>query len=446
MKFLGTLLMAASGLAGAGGDLLDAVQADQQDIIASMLRAGANPNAANRYGITPLWMAATNGSTAVTQMLLKAGADATAKLPHGETALMTASRTGKPEVIRLLLEAGADPNARETSQGETGLMWAAGENHPEAIETLIKGGADPNQHAKALDLAPMKWMQVGMVDTPLPRGGFTAIMYAARQNAQDAARALADNGTDLNAQDADGATALQLAIINQHYDMAALLIEKGANPNVADNTGMTAVYALVDMNTFRNDIGRPNRVQLDKSTALDVLKLALKHGGNPNLQQRKAIIGRHHGFGDNALGEGATPLMRALKSNDMEAMKVLLDAGADASLAMTNGSNAALLLAGTRVGPGPGAADKAVEALRLLVKHGANVNAAAKRGGETPLIAAAKQGSNPLVHALLELGADPNAKDSTGKTALDLVTAAGPNKHDDTAAILRAFTAQPAAK
>lgn len=473
-RIAGVLLIAAASLMAAPGDLADAaergnwaqvrallaakgdvratqpdgmtalhwaVQADQEDIVATLLKAGADPNAANRYGITPLWLAATNGSTAVVRMLLTAKADPKATLPHGETALMAAARTGRPETIKLLIDAGSDPNARETSQGETALMWAAAENHPEAIQTLIQGGADPNLHAKGLDLAPMKWMQVGMVDTMLPRGGMTAVMYAARQNAQDAARALAENGTDLDTQDADGATALQFAIINQHYDMAALLLEKGANANVADNTGMTAVYAAVDMNNFRSDIGRPARPLPDKRNALDVLRIMLEHGGNPNAQLKKAILGRHHGFGDNSLGDGATALMRAVKSNDVEAIKLLLDAGADASLGMKNGSNAVLILAGARPGPGQSSADNLIAQLRLLAKHGANVNVANNRG-DTALITAARQGSNAMVRALIELGADVNATDKAGKTALDLVTQAGPNKHDDTAAILREFGAK----
>ena len=143
---------------------------------------------------------------------------------------MAAARTGEPGTIRRLLEADSNPNASETLQGETALMWAAAENHAEAIRLLIAGGADPNRHAKDLHLAPMDWMQVGMVSTVMARGGFTALMYAARQDARDAAQALAENGADLNAQDPDGTTALEFAIINQHTDLAALLLEKGAEP------------------------------------------------------------------------------------------------------------------------------------------------------------------------------------------------------------------------
>lgn len=434
MRIAAALLLAAVALnAATYADLADAVQANDEKAVADLLAKGADPNAANSYGITPLWLSATNGSVSVTHMLLRAGANVKAKLPHGETPLMTAARTGEPETIKLLIEFGADPNAAETSQGETALMWAAAENHPEAIHALIKGGADPNLHGKALDLAPMKWMQVGMVDTLLPRGGFTALMYAARQNAQDAVRALAESGADLDAQDPDGATAIQLAIINQHYDLAALLLEHGANPNIADNSGMTAVYAAVDMNTFRSDIGRPPRALQDKLTALDVLKLALKHKGDPNARLKKAIIGRHHGFGDNSLGEGATALMRAAKSTDIDAMQALLEAGADPSLNMARGSNALLILAGAR--------GKTADGLRLLAKHGADMNTADARG-DRPIHLAAQGGLNDNVRLLVELGADPNATNGAGKTALDLVTQPGRNRHDDTAAILRELGAK----
>ena len=406
-----------------------AVQENNEKAVAELQAKGADANAIDRYGITPLWLAATNGSASMVRTLLKAGANAKATLPHGETALMTAARTGEPDTIQALLDAGSDPNAKESQQGESALIWAAAENHPEAIRTLIAGGADPNQHAKALDLAPMKWMNVGMVDTLLPRGGFTAIIYAARQDAQEAVRALAASGADLNTRDADGATALQLAIINEHYDMAALLMEKGADPNVADNNGMTGLYAAVDMLDFRSDIGRPKRKSQDKSTALDIVKLALKKGGNPNAQLKKPIIGRHHGFGDNTMGEGATVLMRAVKAGDFDVMRLLVDSGANPAFGMTNGSNPVLILAALR-----GNTDKVIATLRLFTEKGASLNGAVKRGGDTALHVAVKASNNPLVRALLELGADQTIKDSNGKTPLDIAK-------DETAAILKGFAA-----
>jgi ankyrin repeat protein len=203
---------------------------------------------------------------------------------------------------------------------------------------------------------------------------------------------------------------------------------------------MMAVYAAVDMNGFRGEIGRPLRVLPDRLQTVDVLRLALKHNGDPNSRLRQPILGRHHGFGDGALGEGATPLMRAAKSNYIEAMKVLLGSGADARLAMANGSNVVTLLAGIRPASGLNSADQIVASLRLLTERGANPNAPTTRG-DTPLLVAARLGSNDVVRALVELGADLNATDNTGKTALDTVKEAGRNRHEDTEALLRALSA-----
>ncbi|MDX1563288.1 MAG: ankyrin repeat domain-containing protein [Gammaproteobacteria bacterium] len=338
---------------GYGGmtPLLWAVLADDLALAGKLLVAGADANLGNRYGIFPLWLAATNRSAAMTSLLLEHGADSTMGLPHGETALMAAARAGDADTIRLLLDAGADPNAREATLGETALIWAAAENHPAAIAALIAGGADPDLASSPLDLAPMDWVQIGMVSTVLPVGGWTPLMTAARQNSADAAAALVAGGADLDRQDPDGTTALVVAIINRHYDLAAALLEAGADPDVADRTGMTALYAAVDIASLGPDIGLPPRPRHDTLQAIDIVRIALEHGADPNARLASAVIGRHHGLGDFALGEGATALMRAAKSNDTSSMRLLLDAGADPGLQMANGQTVFDIVERGRGGP-----------------------------------------------------------------------------------------------
>ena len=99
------------------------------------------PRAATREGITPLQLAAVNGSVATTEALLEAGANPNAVLPEGETVLMTAARTGKPACSKILLDRGADLKAREKWYGETALMWAAAENHADAVQTAASSAA-----------------------------------------------------------------------------------------------------------------------------------------------------------------------------------------------------------------------------------------------------------------------------------------------------------------
>src|SRR5262249_31086523 len=156
---------------------------------------------------------------------------------EGETVLMTAARTGNPAVIRALVGAGAKVDAAEGWQGQTALMWAASQNNAAAVKMLVELGADKNAKSKLLSFPEFKFETSGMVVTVLPRGGWTPLMYAARDGATDAITTLADERADLNVQDPDGTTALMLAIINAHFDTAALLIEKGANPNIVDSTG-----------------------------------------------------------------------------------------------------------------------------------------------------------------------------------------------------------------
>jgi ankyrin repeat protein len=139
---------------------------------------------------------------------------------------MLAARTGRPEAVQLLVARGANVNAAEAWQGETALMWAAAENHPEVVALLAKSGADLNARSKIPEFPKVKVDAATMVFTALPRGGFTALLLAARQGAADGVRALVEAGADLNAIDPDGTTALNLAVINAHYDVAALLVRR----------------------------------------------------------------------------------------------------------------------------------------------------------------------------------------------------------------------------
>ena len=249
-----------------------AVRGNDADTVRALLSAGADANAANTYAMTPLILAATNGNAAITQALLDAKADPNRPASRGQTPLMTAARAGNAATVKALVDRGAKVDAREEVLGEQALMWAAAENHAEVVTLLLSRGADANARSNALKF-PKDSFGLEGVQTSLPKGDWAALMYAARDGAPDAARALAKGGADLNATDPEGTTALVRAIINSHYDTAAVLIEEGANPNITDGSAMGALYAAVDMSSLGEIYGMPPRRVADKHSVLDLIEL-----------------------------------------------------------------------------------------------------------------------------------------------------------------------------
>lgn len=416
--------------------LLWSVQANDLDTARVLLAAGADANLANRYEITPLWLAATNRSASMVGLLLDHRADATLAMPHGETALMAAARAGDAASVRLLVNAGSDPNAQEHSLGESALMWAAAEGHVDAIRALIDGGADPDLASKILNLAPMDWLQIGMVSTVLPVGGWAPMLYAARENRPNAALALIESGADPNIQDPDGLTALHIAIMNEHYDLAVLLLESGADPNVSDRTGMSPLYGVADMSTLGSVIGRPPVPRLDEHGPIDAARALLRHGADPDAALAGPILARHHGFPDRALSAGATPLMRAVKGHDIELIRLLIDSGASPEARQNSGATVLHMMAAARAANSDEAAERERSILDLLLAAGADIDAP-NNDGQTPLHSAAQSGNAKLVERLVERGARLDATDSAGRTAFGIVSAPGRGQNAEIAELLQ---------
>jgi len=404
-----------------------AAEAGDLELVAALLTAGADAKAANRYGVTALQLAAENGNEHLVRALLDAGADANATLPEGETVLMTAARTGVPAVLRVLLEHGADLEARESWYGESALMWAAAEDHADAVRQLASSGADVNGRSALQTLEKRRSGQ-----SVLPLGSWTPLMYAARENALASGYALIESRADLNAVDPDGATALVIAIINAHYEFAAMLLDAGAEPNLVDSSGMAALYAAVDMHRLAVGHGRANPKPTGLLDSVDIVKHLLARGADPNAELRAPIIQRQHTFGDGTLGQGATPLLRAAKSGDIELVRLLLGSGADPLHTMPNGSTALMYAAGLGWRNGSplapsydqGSEAEAVETLRALLDVGLDVHAK-NNDGDSLLHAALGRGSVPIFLFLLEAGADPAAVNAKGQTPLAVAEARG---------------------
>jgi ankyrin repeat protein len=430
-----------------------AAHSNATELARLLIGAGANANAANRYGVTPLSLAVTNGNSVLAEMLLKAGADPNATVGDGETILMTAAQAGNVQTIKALVTHGANVNAAEKWQGQTPLMYAAIENHAEAVKLLAEVGADVNVRSKRLEFPDFVFKTAGMIYVVQPVGSWTPLMYAARDGAIDAVRALADVGANLNLVDPDGTTALTLAIVNGHFDTAVALLEKGADPNVADKNRMTPLYAAVDMHTVQTVWGRPAPLLDDTTDPVGMVKALLAHGADPNVRLRRPVIGRHtRNTGDPSLSEGTTALVRAAKSGDVTLMKVLLEGGADPNLTQADYTTVAMVAAtgrGQRIYPGaasvgtPATEDDSLEALKLALQNGVDPDAFNGRG-ETALHMAAARGADSLVRYLAEQGVKLDMKDRRGRTPLDRALGVGnenrqgpPEVHESTATLLR---------
>ena len=422
-----------------------AVRQDDLETADLLIRAGSNVKAANRFGATPLSLAATNGNAAMIEKLLKAGEDANAVVSEsGDTVLMLAARTGKPDAVAMLLTHGADVN-KTNATGQTALMWAAAERNAAAVQVLVDHKADLAARTHAAP--PPKPMDT-IFSAPFPVGGMTALLFAARQNDLKSASILLAAGADVKETAQDGTSPILVAILNGHYALANFLLEKGADPNAVDGKGRAALYAAVDMRNLEWST-RPAPPEKDTMTELDLIKALLAHGANPNARLTKKIPLRGQPSFDGRWANmiGATPFWRAAQSDDVTAMRLLVEKGADPLLSTTDHTTPLMVAAGVGWSDGQshGSPSDAPEALKLCLEWGGDVNAA-NDVRYTALHGAAFRGANEVVKLLVEKGAKMDVKNQEGRLPVNMAEGMhiGPGgwvEHEDTAALLRKLMA-----
>jgi ankyrin repeat protein len=419
--------------------LLWAVYHSDAEMTKALLAAGAKPDTPNKYGVTPLIQAGRTGDAPLIDLLLKSGAKATLPHPDGETALMAAARTGRLDAVRLLLEANSDVNAT-TYQSETALMWSAAEGHADVVSALLAAKADPNRQTRVTTLETRK-------HADHPTGAFTALMYAVRNGHEAAARALAAGGADLNLANGDGVTALIVAIVNDRFDLAGTLLDLGANANDG------SLYFAVDMHDATTDMRARDGSRLradhpNRMTALDLITRLLDKGADPN----KPFTGQLHSSTLCCSEEiNATPFYRAAIAADVEALKLMIKRGANvewspaplkktgndedgggrgnANVGRTpvmlaiNGGRGAAFAAGPgfeRLGPPPfreASNREPVEAIKVLLAAGANPNVKGP-DGSTPLHQAVTARQVPIIRELVAAGARLDAVNKDNLTPL----------------------------
>jgi ankyrin repeat protein len=471
---------------------------DELETVQRLLDAGADPDIANVYGITPLFLAIENRSAAMVNKLLKGGADPNSATWSGETLLMATARMGFMEAMQMHLDNGVDVNAQDPRRGQTALMWSISYGYPQAARLLIEHGADVNARTIRLkeDFTPLVLEgYMGTTIHTVPMGGYTPLLFAAKMGDIETAELLLEKGADVNSASQTDGSPLLIAASQGHEDLAVYLLEQGADPNAVDGNGMTALhYALRDgikvlhgrhiddktmVCNFANEnfLCKPFEVLNEEQREYmkvpnaevyivephsgnrysykgdklmpghnmhKLIGALLERGADPNAKMKQPPASLRLDVNPWFSIENATPFFLAAASQDLDAVAVLLEEGANplvktdleeglfikqvnfpAEDNMVVG-NATSLMAAVGIGRRSDMTfdeeEKALEIVRILVSLGADVNDATESGW-TALHAAAFVGANKIIRYLVEEGANINALNGCKQTAMSLALA-----------------------
>jgi uncharacterized protein len=383
-----------------------------------LLGAGADPNAANDFRMTPLSEACTNGNSVLVRSLLKSGANPNTPVATGEPPLLTCAKTGSVDAVRMLIEYGAAVNAKEPAQNQTALMWAAAERHPDVVKAFIDAHADLTANSKQ---------------------GFTAIHFAARVGDLESVKLLLAAGVDVNiltktsdgstnrvssflgiakTQGALGYTPLLVAVVRGQVDLALYLLDHGADPNNIAGGFTPLHWASSQWESFTANpvygFEDPMSGIPDRQAKLRLVKALLAHGANVNLRMTKPQPSFAGGYLD---ANGATPFLLAASANDLEMMHILLDAGADPKILSASNASAIMAAAGLNhsIGEDTVTEAQAMETVKLLLDLGVDPKGETTFG-ENALFGPGYRGWNKLLAQLIDLGVNVNAVSKAGVT------------------------------
>jgi ankyrin repeat protein len=415
-----------------------AVHTENTELVDLLIGAKANVRAADRYGVTPLYLACSLTNVEIAERLLKAGADPNGQDQSGETLLSVATRAGSPELVTALLKHGAKVDATMQEWESTALMVAIRENRTAIVRILLDAGANVNART-TVGKKPARRPAgagggshgVGIIRSGYPetgsqaptQGGFTPLLYAARDGRADMVQMLVPKGVDLELSEANGITPLQMAIANNNIALARYLLARGANPNSHDDYGRTPLWLAVELRNL--EIGKSGTEHdngIDRPAALELIRDLIERGANVNARTTDAPPTRRFlmSLGDlswvNLIGQ--TPFLRAAMSGDTTTMKLLLEHSADPKIATEEGTTPLMAAAGIDwvVQQTYTESDEAIlNAVKMCLELGADVNHTNSMG-LAAIHGAANRGSDNVIQFLAEKGAKLDLKDKEGRT------------------------------
>jgi ankyrin repeat protein len=455
-----------------------AVRVDDRDLVDLLLASGADVNAANRYGQAPLHVAIEERHADMMQRLLDAGADVEQADGSGEPPLFIATRLEDGALVDSLLARGAQVDGRDLRYGQTALMLAVRAGNTALVRRLVAAGADLNaqslpgeEHKRVLPSeVPVGTSQgVGINRSGLPDRGMrypitgmkTPLLFATREGNLELTRMLVEAGADIEQADANGITPLINAILNysvvsvkrapqsDHFKIAHYLIDAGANVNAQDWYGQTPLWVAVDMRNLEMRVTDTTNF-VDREAAYAVIESLLAKGADPNPRikefppERRFIAGT--GFNGWVDMTGQTPFLRAAIAGDLRVLRLLLEHGADPNLTTLDGTSPLMVAAGVSwavaetFDEGP---DALLETVKLTHSLGNDINGVNSMGVRA-IHGAANRGSNAIIEYLAANGAQLDAKDKEGRTAISwaegvLTGARAPTRKPETIALLQAL-------
>ena len=448
---------------GANTPLIIAARNGNAAVVQALLKAGADAKAGTSTGTTPLMLASASGSVDAVKALLAAGAEVDAKESSmQQTALMFAAANSRVDVMKALIAAGASVKAQTKVVNLAQLTSPEEEFFRQQFQQQQQQGGAPAAAAGGAAArpagAPAGAPAAGAPAAPAGggggrrgdpfagkagvdrnfrynelvgyQGGITPLLFDVRQGSADAVQVLLDAGADINqVSGGDKSSPLVLAIANGHFDVALSLLAKGANPNLASENGVTPLYGVLNVQWAPKALyPQPRSYLQQKATYLETMKALLDKGADPNARLKFKVWYSGYNFDLSGVDEiGATPFWRAASASDIEAMKMLVKYGADPSIPTTKPAGRPRVGdAGVREGGdvsglplipigGPGVTPLQAAA---GVGYGEGFAANSHRYAPTGMLAAVK-------YLVEELGADVNAADHEGNTALHQAAARG---------------------